>query len=180
MSEEVKKVQEQPEAQEAQEPQEPSENQQAIFGKTVARTVQLNNLDKELLIRFMDFEGQCEIKTCPGDIYKIVNALMDYSRLLETAAQEWDLTSYHKAVYEVSAEQLRKIANKFAFGIGYNYYEAVEKCKKRLEQQKKRGQGSSDDVGEEALALTLKRGSKQKNSQTKKSEDPRGQEKSDD
>ncbi len=175
----MKKIQEQPEGQQDQEPQEKTENQQAIFGETAARTVQLNSLDKELIISFMDFEGQCEIKTCPGDIYKIVNALMDYSRLLETAAREWDITSYHKAVYEVSAEQLRKIADKFAFGIGYNYYEAVEKCKKRMERQKKKGSGSSDDVGEEALALTIKRGSKQKN-QAKTPEDPRGQEESDD
>ena len=177
MSEELKKIQDQPEGQQAQ---EQPENQQAIFGETAARTVKFNNLDKELIISFMDFEGQCEIKTCPGDIYKIVNALMDYSRLLETAAQEWDITSYHKAVYEVSAEQLRKIANKFAFGIGYNYYEAVEKCKKRMERQKKKGSGSSDDIGEEALALTLRRGRKPKSNQAKTPEDPRGQEETDD
>lgn len=155
MSEELKKKQEQPEDQQDRQAQEVQ--QQAIFGETVARTVKFNTFDKELMISFMDFEGQQEIKTCQGDIYKIVNALMDYSRLLETAAQEWDISSYHKAVYEVQAEELRKIANKYSLGIGYNYYEALEKCKKHMERQQQKGR-SADDVGEEALALTLRQG----------------------
>lgn len=132
-----------------------NETTQEIFGETVARTVELNSLGKELVISFMDFEGDQEIRICPGDIYKIVNALMDYSRLLEIAAQEWDISSYHKAVYEISAEQLRKIADKFSFGIGYNYYEAVEQCRKRLERQRKKG--INEDVGEEALTLSMQR-----------------------
>lgn len=157
-----KKLNQQPEEPQAQQSQ--SNLRQEIFEEVVSRPVKLNTLEKEIVISFMDFTGECQIKTCPGDIYKIVNALMDYSRLLEMVVQEWGLTGYHKAVYEVQAEQLRKIANKFSFGIGYNYYEAVEKCKKRLERQKKKGHesGSSDDVGEEALALTLRHKQKPK------------------
>lgn len=128
---------------------------QEIFEETVSRPVKMSQLDKELIISFMDFSGECEVKTCPGDIYKIVNALMDYSRLLEMVITEWELTGYHQAVYEIHAEQLRKIANKFSAGIGYNYYEALEKCRKRQERQQKKG---SSDVGEEALALTVNRG----------------------
>ena len=89
---------------------------QEIFEETVSRPVKMSQLDKELIISFMDFSGECEVKTCPGDIYKIVNALMDYSRLLEMVITEWGLTGYHQAVYEIHAEQLRKIANKFSAG----------------------------------------------------------------
>lgn len=128
---------------------------QAIFEKTVSRTAQLNTLDKEQVIKFMDFDGDKQVRTCPGDIYKIVNALMDYSRLLEIAAQEWDIGSYHKAVYEEQARVLRKIANKFSSGIGYDYYQALEKCKKQLERQQKKG---SDDIGVDALAVAVERG----------------------
>lgn len=125
---------------------------QEKFGQQLSDTAALNQLDKEQIIRFMDFSRTCEIKTCPGDIYKIVNTLMDYSRLLEMVIDEWSLNGYHQAIYEVQAEQLRRIANKFASGIGYNYEKAVEKCKKRQEKKV-----AESDVGEDGLTLAITR-----------------------
>lgn len=125
---------------------------QEKFEQQLLDTAVLNQLDKEQIIRFVDFSKACEIKTCPGDIYKIVNALMDYSKLLEMVIDEWSLKGFHQATYEIHAEQLRKIANKFASGIGYDYEKAVEKCKKRQEKKV-----IESDVGEDGLTLTVTR-----------------------
>ena len=52
------------------------------------------------------------MKTCYGDVVKIVNALRDYAKLLETVCDEWDLGGFHRATYEYQAEKLRQIADK--------------------------------------------------------------------
>ena len=46
-----------------------------------------------------------------------------------------------------------KIADRLSEQIGYDYEKAVEKCRKK--QQKKE---SSSDIGEDGLALSVKRG----------------------
>ena len=94
--------------------------------------------------------GRESFKISYGEITKAVNALMDYARLLELACTQWNLTGYHKAVYELHAENLRKIAGKMQDGIGYNYEALLRKCEKRKMRK------GNDDVGEDALVLTVK------------------------
>ncbi len=89
--------------------------------------------------------------TCYGDIYKTVNALRDYVRLLESVCDQWELTGFHRATYEYHAEKLRKIADKLQAGIGYDYDKAVERCKKKRARK-----SHSNDVGEDALLLTVR------------------------
>ena len=113
-------------------------------------------LSSEMLLHVFDLSGTHEVKTCYGDVVKIVNALRDYARLLETVCDEWELAGFHRATYEYQAEKLRQIADKFQCGIGYAYAAAVRKC------QKQRGKKPRNaDVGEEAMVLAVKRGFEQ-------------------
>ena len=75
-------------------------------------------LGQELSLCFHDLDGSHVFKTCYGDICKAVNALRDYARLLEMACEQWDLTGFHRALYEYHAEKMREIAGKFQAGIG--------------------------------------------------------------
>lgn len=74
-----------------------------------------------------------------------------YVRLLESVCDQWELTGFHRATYEYHAEKLRKIADKLQAGIGYDYDKAVERCKKKRARK-----SHSNDVGEDALLLTVR------------------------
>ena len=124
-------------------------------------------LSNEVLLYVFDLNGIHEVKTCYGDIVKIVNALRDYAKLLELVCDEWDLGGFHRATYEYLAEKLRQIADKFQYGIGYDYDAAVRKCQK-LRGKKPR----NTDVGEEAMVLAVKRGSEQAQAKVGKSSSP--------
>ena len=106
----------------------------------------------ELSLCFHDLDGSHVFKTCYGDICKAVNALRDYARLLEMACEQWDLTGFHRALYEYHAKKMREIAGKFQAGIGYDYDAAMEKCRRKKKRKKK-----EDDFGEDALVLAFKR-----------------------
>ena len=101
-------------------------------------------LKQELTLSYVDLDGSHELQTCYGDILKTINALMDYTRMLDLVCEQWHLTGFHKATYEYQAGKLREIAEKFQTAIGYDY------------------------AGEEALALTVRR---QQNAAEKKAED---------
>lgn len=123
-----------------------------IFEPIVSRPIELDRLAAEVTLQLHDADGPRQIKTCYGDIYKIVNALMDYSRMLEQVCDEWDLQGFHRATYEYHAEKLRDIAKKYQAGIGYDYDAAVERCKARKNRPRR-----DDDVGGDAMELALKR-----------------------
>ena len=112
--------------------------------------IELDAMAAELTISFQDIDGLCEIKTCYGDIRKIVDALMDYSRMLEMVCDQWNLHGFHRVTYEYHAEKLRAIARKYQAGIHYDYDAAVEKCQKRQSKQQR-----DDDPGGDALELAF-------------------------
>lgn len=113
---------------------------QEAFRPMIAQSVQLEQfLGEELTFCFRDLDGAHTFTTCYGDIYKTVNALRDYVRLLESVCDQWELTGFHRATYEYHAEKLRKIADKLQAGIGYDYRKS-----------------HSNDVGEDALLLTVR------------------------
>lgn len=125
---------------------------QETFRPMIAQSVQLEQfLGEELIFCFQDLDGVHTFTTCYGDIYKTVNALRDYVRLLESVCDQWELTGFHRATYEYHAEKLRKIANKLQTGIGYDYDKAVERCKRKRAKK-----SHSSDVGEDALLLTVR------------------------
>ena len=56
---------------------------QESFRPMIAQSVQLEQfLGEELIFCFRDLDGVHTFTTCYGDIYKTVNALRDYVRLL--------------------------------------------------------------------------------------------------
>lgn len=109
---------------------------------------------EELEITFQDIkQGDVHIRTCYGDIYKIVNALRDYSRLLLLTCEAWNLTGFHRATYEYHAQKAHEIADKYQAAIGYDYDKALAKCR---EKQAKKKKSDDSDVGGEALELMLR------------------------
>ena len=124
-------------------------------------------LSGEVLLHVFDLSGTHEVKTCYGDVVKIVNALRDYARLLETVCDEWDLAGFHRATYEYQAEKLRQIADKFQCGIGYDYDAAVRKCQKLPEKKPRNA-----DVEEDAMVLAVKRSFEQAQAKANKPSSP--------
>lgn len=109
---------------------------------------------EELEITFKDIkQGDVHIRTCYGDIYKIVNALRDYSRLLLLTCEVWNLTGFHRATYEYHAQKAHEIADKYQAAIGYDYDKSLAKCR---EKQAKKKKSDDSDVGGEALELMLR------------------------
>lgn len=121
-----------------------------MFEPVIEEVLEVNDLEAEVVLSFLTEKGERQIRTCPGDIYKIVNMLMDYARMLEMAVEQWELKGFHQATYELHAEQCRKIAQKYSKGIGYDYEKAVEKCRKQKEKR-------DDGVGEDALVLAMRK-----------------------
>ena len=91
------------------------------------------------------------------DIRKIVDALMDYARLLELVCVQWGLNGFHKIAYENQAKALRGIALKYQAGIGYDYDAALKLCQKKAEKKAK-----DDDTGGEALEMGYRAGLRKK------------------
>lgn len=107
---------------------QPLELPSATYEPQLSASVDLERcLSSEVLLHVFDLSGTHEVKTCYGDVVKIVNALRDYAKLLETVCDEWELGGFHRAIYEYQAEKLRQIADKLQRGIGYDYDAAVRK-----------------------------------------------------
>lgn len=144
-------------------PPTPSIHRRELFEPILSRPIELDKLATEVVLRFRDIDGEREIKTCYGDIYKIVNVFMDYARLLELIGDEWSLDAYHRAVNEVTADKLRSIAKKYQEAIGYDYEDALAKCEAKKKKARK-----DDDIGTDALELAFKKN--QRNAAKKKKE----------
>lgn len=140
---------------------------QEHFENAISQSIELEMLlGKELTVFFYDLDGNHELKTCYGDLCKTVNALMDYSRILEMVCEEWNLEGFHRATYEYHANKLREIAGKFQAGIGYDYAAAVEKCRKKREKPTQ-----ESDVGDDALTQAFRR-SQRKNGKPQPDDTP--------
>ena len=131
----------------------PGDHRREAFEPIISRTIEIDKFVAEVVLRYRDLDGEHEIRTCPGDIYKIVNVFMDYARLLELVNDEWDLDPYRRAVNEVTADKLRSIARKYQEAIGYDYEAALAKC-----EAKKKKAHKDEDIGGDALELAMKRG----------------------
>lgn len=132
-----------------------------VFQSVVQQPIEVEQLlKKELMVYFFAIDGNHEFRSCYGDLYKSVNALMDYARILRMVCEQWNLTGYHKAVYEYQAEQLVQIAGRFGAAIGYDYAAAIEKCRKKRKQT-----APESDIGDDALSQMFRR-SLQKNKDT--------------
>ena len=102
-----------------------------IYEPVLSHTIEMEEyLKQELTLSYIDVDGSHELRTCYGDILKTINALMDYTHMLELVCEQWNLTGFHKATYEYHVRNLREIAEKFQTAIGYDYAAAVENAVK--------------------------------------------------
>lgn len=113
-------------------------------------------IEKAINLRLMcDYVVSCSY----GDIVLIICMLHDYINMLDKIkAEDLWYQSYYRKVFA-------KIADRLANQIGYDYEAALEKCKKKHEKE-----DSSSDVGEEAMALVVKRGIKEARKKEEKPE----------
>ena len=125
------------------------------FEPSITETVEMTEIDgleQGAILKFMDFgkRGEAseekELKTCCGDLYVIINALRDYANILDSVVEEWGVTGYHAAGYQLHAERCRIIAKKYSVAIGYDYDKAVERCQKRRSKGKE-----VNDIGMDGL-----------------------------
>ncbi len=97
------------------------------------------------------------IKSCEGDLILAVNALEDYADLVDRyRAAHPKMEPFQAANMEFYAGRYRTIAAKLAAAMGYDRAATMERCRKRAERESSR----HDDVGEEALILTVTRQTK--------------------
>lgn len=122
---------------------------QDTFEPILFQSVELEQMADEVIIHIHGADGPCELKSCYGDIYKIVNALRDYARMLEMSCGEWKLTGFHLATYELHAQKLRAIADKYQAAIGYDYDAAVKQCRRKYARKQR------DDIGGDAMTLAV-------------------------
>lgn len=138
------------------------------FEPVISRPIEIENLlNTELTVNFYNLDGDHTFKTCYGDLIKTINALMDYSRMLEMVCEEWHLEGFHRATYEYHANKLREIAERFQSAVGYDYAAAVEKCRKKREKSER-----ESDVGDDALAQAFRRSQRKNRKPQQNSETP--------
>lgn len=109
-------------------------------------------LKQELAISYFDTDGDHDMQACYGDIKLTIDALMDYTRMLETVCGQWQLKGFHKASYEYHIDRLRKFAGKLQAAIGYDYAATLEKCRKKQKRKER-----NDDIGEDGVTLAVRR-----------------------
>lgn len=122
--------------------------------------IRLNALmGKELAIDYLkrvQDEGKAfqpaTIRSCEGDLILAVNALVDYGDLLDKYLEfhKDEMEAFTAAYYAEHGEQCRRVAKKLAAVLGYDREATLERC------QKQRGKaGKNDDIGEDALVMTV-------------------------
>ena len=117
-------------------------------------------IPEELKDKIVDIKGalnlkapgipEYEVRMAYGDIVLMISILYLYLREQEEIRAEDDIlwNSYYKNKFQSMADRLSE-------QIGYDYWKAFERCQKKQEKQ------DNSDIGEEAMALTVKRAKKE-------------------
>ncbi len=104
-------------------------------------------IEKAINLRLMcDYVVRCSY----GDVVLIICMLNDYVKMLDKVKQD-DIQ--YQAYYR---KKFIGIADRLAEQVGYDYDAALERCQKKQQRE------SDSDVGEEAMALAVKRGNGKK------------------
>lgn len=130
------------------------------FEQSITKTVELTEIDgieAGAILKYTNIGSfkeptqEKEVQTCYGDLCVVINVLRDYSSLLKSVITEWGLSGYHAAKFEDHSARCRKIADKYAAAIGYNYDKAMERCEKR------RGSSKADDTGMDGIEALIRK-----------------------
>lgn len=126
-----------------------------IYEPVLATSMELDEfLRKEFTINYFDLDGDHEVHTCYGDIKMTIDALMDYTNLLDTVCEQWKLEGYHRAVYQYHSDMLRKFSGKLQTALGYDYAATLEKCRKKQNRKRK---DRDEDIGADGITLAARR-----------------------
>ncbi len=128
----------------------------------------------------VQIEGAVNLKSRPisehkvrlayGELTLIVAMIRDYIKELDERRENRTI-GINPLEYDVYYRpKFLNIAERISKQINYSYEAQVEKCIKKMSKQ------SSSDVGEEALALAMKRGNTQNKSKTESEETQNGTE----
>lgn len=117
-------------------------------------------------LQFYNLRSRCYqgIHTCEGDMIVICNAMADYADIIKEFISQSDYEGYQKAFYEIHAERCRKISLKLQEQIGYDRNAAIERCREKQKNSNK----NSDDVGEDALVMLVKKAREKAKQEEKK------------
>lgn len=127
-----------------------------IYEPVLTTSIELDEfLRKEFTINYFDLDGDHEVHTCYGDIKMTIDALMDYTNLLDTVCEQWKLEGYHRAVYQYHSDMLRKFSGKLQTALGYDYAATLEKCRKKQNRKRK---DRDEDIGADGITLAARRG----------------------
>lgn len=94
-----------------------------------------------------------------GDIVLIICMLHDYVKMLDEIRDDIQWKTYYRHKFVTMADRL-------AEQIEYDYDAAVEKCQKKQGKEER-----NSDIGEEAMAIVVKRGSTKKKEPEKEVQD---------
>ncbi len=98
-------------------------------------------IEKAINLRLMcDYIVSCSY----GDVVLIICMLRDYVKMLDDIRDDILWKVYYR-------DKFIKMADRLSEQIGYDYDAAVEKCRKKQEKLE-----SSNDIGEDAMALAVK------------------------
>lgn len=131
------------------------------FLNEVEKSIEPEQDKKVMIEKAINLKLMCDyVVSCSyGDVVLIICMLHDYVKMLDEARGD-DIQ--YQAYYRV---KFLKMADRLAEQIGYDYDLALKKCKKKQLKQT-----LDSDIGEEAMALTVKRGmtkSKENNKEVK-------------
>lgn len=113
-------------------------------------------IEKAINLKFLcDYVVSCSY----GDIVLIICMLHDYVKLLDEIRDDIQWKAYYRNKFITMADRL-------AEQIDYDYDAAVEKCRKKQEKEER-----DSDIGEEAMALAVKRGGAKKREPEKEMKD---------
>lgn len=100
-------------------------------------------IEKAINLKLMcDYVVSCSY----GDIVLIICMLHDYMKMLDELRSDDIL---YQAYYR---KKFMEMADRLAVQIGYDYDEAVEKCRKKQQRQE-----SNSDIGEDGLSQLIRR-----------------------
>ena len=109
-------------------------------------------IEKAINLKLMcDYVVSCSY----GDIVLIICMIRDYVRNLDRERDDIQWEAYYRG-------RIMDMADRLSRQIEYDYDATVEKCRKKLEKEKKDG-----DIGGDALALTMKYGRNRTKQKTK-------------
>lgn len=106
-----------------------------------------DNADKRVEIEHcINIEKLCDFKVSCSyrDVVFIICILKEYIKLIDE--EEGHMWRYYR-------EQFSKLADRLSMQIEYDYELQMKKCRKKMGVKEK-----SDDVGEDAMTLAVKRG----------------------